>query len=149
VASLRAKLQHAQKNAPLERQAQILGNATVQQKRQANPNMDKDVLKKVKSDALTEARKRTGAYKNLIPITQAEWDAIQAGAVSPSMLTDILKNTDPKVYRELSTPKSHLLMTSTKTSRAKAMLMNGYTQAEVAEQLGVSLTTLKTALKKG
>ena len=148
VASLRAKLQHAQKNAPLERQAQILGNAVVRQKLQANPNMDKDVLKKIKSDELDTARKRTGAYKNLVTITEAEWNAIQAGAVSPSMLTDILKNTDPKMYKELATPKTRLKMTDTKVARAKAMLMNGYTQAEVAEQLGVSLTTLKTSLKK-
>lgn len=148
VLSLKAKLQHAQKNAPLERQAQIIGNSIVRQKRQANPEMSADALKKVKNDALKVARERTGASKNLINITPTEWDAIQAGAVSPSMLTDILKNSDPDHYKALATPRTKLKMTSTKVSRAKAMLMSGYTQAEVAENLGVSLTTLKTSLKE-
>ena len=147
VLSLKAKLQHAQKNAPLERQAQLIGNVQVRLKRQANPDMTTEQLKKIKNDALREARNRTGASRNMIEITKDEWDAIQAGAISPSMLSSILRNTKPEDYKALATPRTPLKMTSSKTSRAKAMLMSGYTQAEVAEALGVSLTTLKTAIK--
>jgi hypothetical protein len=147
VLSLKAKLQRAQENAPLERQAQLIGNSIIRQKRQANPDMSKEALKKLKNDTLKEARERTGASKNMIDITPREWDAIQAGAVSPSMLTDILNNTKPEKYKALATPRTQLKMTATKVNRAKAMLMAGYTQAEVAENLGVSLTTLKTSLK--
>ena len=92
-------------------------------------------------------RVRTGAYKHRIPITQSEWDAIQAGAISTDKLVKILNNTDIDRIRELATPRQHVLMDSSNTARAKGMLDRGYTQAEVAAQLGVSLTTLKEALK--
>lgn len=149
VASLDAKLRLALRNRPLERQAQILANSVVSSKRAANPDMESATLKKIKSQALTEARTRTGARKQRIEITDSEWKAIQAGAITNNKLTQILNNTDLDLVRQLSTPRAKLLMTSTKTARANAMLAAGYTQAEVADALGVSLTTLKTSLSGG
>jgi hypothetical protein len=149
VASLDAKLRLALRNRPLERQAQILANSVVSAKRASNPDMDSATLKKIKSQALTEARTRTGAKKQRIEITDSEWKAIQAGAITNNKLTQILSNTDLDLVRKLSTPRTKLLMTSTKTARANAMLAAGYTQAEVADALGVSLTTLKTSLSGG
>lgn len=146
VDSLNAKLNLALRNRPLERQAQIVANVTLSAKRAANPNMDSDTVKKIKTQALEEARSRTGASKSLIQVTDKEWDAIQAGALSNSKLESILDNADMTRIKTLATPKTPKLMTSSKTSRAKAMLAQGYTQAQVAEQLGVSLTTLKTVL---
>ena len=145
VASLDAKLRIAIRNRPLERQAQLIANATVRAKRDANPEMDKDTLKKIKFQALAEARVRTGAGKQRIVITDKEWEAIQAGAISASKLNDILTNADTDRVKELASPKSAKLMTSSKTTRAKAMLASGYTRAEVAKALGVSLTTLDEA----
>jgi DNA-binding CsgD family transcriptional regulator len=146
VNSLRAKLNVALKNAPLERQAQLLANATVKAKRDANPDMDKAELKKIQGMALTQARIRTGAGKKRIDITPQEWAAIQAGAVSNNTLTQILTNADLDKVKELATPRSAVLMTTTKTNRAKSMVAAGYTQAEIADALGVSLTTLKTVV---
>ena len=148
VASLNAKLNIARKNAPLERQAQAIANSIVSQKRQARPDLDAADIKKIKNLALTEARIRTGAGKQRIQITDSEWAAIQAGAISHSKLKDILDNSDLDRVRKLATPKIDKLMTSTKTLRAKAMLASGATQAEVAQALGVSLTTLKTSLEE-
>jgi hypothetical protein len=149
VASLNAKLNIAKKNRPRERQAQVLANTIYSQKLQANPNLDDADKKKVKNQALQEARYRTGAHKDRIKPTQAEWDAIQAGAISKSKLEDILNNADLDTIKKLATPKQEVLMTSTKRLRAKAMLDSGYTQAEVANALGVSLTTLKTSISEG
>lgn len=147
VASLNAKLNIARKNAPLERQAQSIANAIVSQKRQARPDLDDADIRKIKNQALTEARIRTGAGKKRIEITDQEWAAIQAGAISNSKLKDILDNSNLDRVRQLATPRVDKLMTSTKTARAKAMLESGATQAEVAQALGVSLTTLKTSLQ--
>lgn len=146
VNTLRAKLNVALKNAPLERQAQLLANATVKAKKDANPDMDKAELKKIQGMALTQARIRTGAGKKRIDITPQEWAAIQAGAVSNNTLTQILTNADLDRVKELATPRSAVLMSSTKTNRAKSMLAAGYTQAEIADALGVSLSTLKTVV---
>lgn len=146
VASLNAKLNIALKNAPLERNAQVIANAVISQKRAHNPDLEPSELKKMKAQALAEARARTGAGKQRIEITDGEWAAIQAGAISTNKLNQILANSDLEKVKQLATPKVKLLMTSTKTSRAKAMLESGYTQAEVADALGVSLTTLKTSI---
>lgn len=145
VRSLEAKLSLAVKNRPLERQAQLIANSVIKAKRDANPNMEPETLKKLKFQALTEARIRTGAGKERIRITDGEWEAIQANAISASKLNDILNNADMDLVRDLATPRTQKLMTSAKTSRANAMLAAGYTRAEVASALGVSLTTLDEA----
>lgn len=146
VSSLNAKLNLALRNAPLERQAQVLANATYAAKRRANPDMDPAETKKIKSQALAEARSRTQAKKAQIQITDNEWAAIQSGAISTNKLDQILRNADLDLVKKLATPKSELMMNSAKTNRAKAMLSSGYTQAEVADALGVSVTTLKKGL---
>ncbi len=148
VESLNAQLNLALKNAPLERQAQAVANSIVSARRRANPDMDSDDLKKIQRQALEEGRYRTGAKKNRIIITQPEWDAIQAGAFFPSKLDTILRHSNLDQVRKLATPKKQTLMTSTKAARAQAMLARGYTQAEVAEALGVSLSTLKLSLSE-
>jgi hypothetical protein len=148
VANLDHKLNLALRNAPLERQAQVIANAIVSQKRQANPDLEPSEIKKLKSQALTEARIRTGAKKHRIELTDAEWKAIQAGAISSSKLNKILSNADLDQIKKLATPKSAKTMTSAKKNRAMAMLAAGYTQAEVADALGVSLTTLKETINE-
>lgn len=149
VASLNSKLNNAIKNRPLERQAQALTSAVVSQKRQANPNMDPADVKKIRQQALNEMRNRTGAAKERIHITPSEWDAIQAGAISNDKLERILEEADLEQIKKLATPKPEILMTPTYVSRAKTMAASGYTQAEIARALGVSLTTLKTGLDEG
>lgn len=146
VDTLRAKLRVAQRNAPLERNAQLLANAAVRAKMDANPDMDKAELKKLKGQELTKARIRTGAGKQRIEITDQEWAAIQAGAISNNTLTQILTHADLDRVKELATPREKIVMTESKTNRAKAMVELGYTQAEIADQLGVSLSTLKTVV---
>lgn len=149
VQSLRDKLSIAQRNRPLERQAQLLANAAVQAKKDANPDMDPSDLKKLQGQELAKARARTGAGKKRIDITPQEWAAIQAGAISNNTLTQILSNADLDKVKELATPRTTLKMTDAKATRARSMLASGYTQAEVADALGVSLTTLKTTIEGG
>ncbi|MGW8178053.1 MAG: helix-turn-helix domain-containing protein [bacterium] len=149
VASLDAKIHIAKLNRPLERQAQSLASAEYSAKRRADPNMTSDQEKKVRSQALAKARARTGAKKSPIDITPDEWRAIQAGAISTNKLSTILDNADLDQVKKYATPKAAVLMSPSKTSRAQALLRTGATQAEVAAQLGVSLTTLKRALAEG
>jgi predicted transcriptional regulator len=148
VDSLRAKLNAAKKNAPLERQAQALAAAQVSQRRQANPGMEEADVKKIKNQALTEARIRTGAKKHAIDITQAEWNAIQAGAVSHNMLEEVLRHADMETVKKLATPKSQPKLTATERTRAKVMADSGFTQAEIAQQLGVSQSTVSAAISE-
>ncbi len=79
-------------------------------------------------------------------MTDQEWAAIQAGAISNHKLTQILDNMDADVVKKLATPREALLMTPIKSTRAKAMWNLGYTQSEIADALGVSVSTLDTVL---
>ena len=146
VSSLDAQLKIALANKPLERQAQIVANETLALKKAAKPNMDKDEIKKIKGQALTEARNRVGADKTAIKISDREWEAIQAGAVSDSKLASILNNTDDKQVKQLAMPKATPLMSDLKILRAQNMARQGHTQAEIADALGVSTTTLNKAI---
>lgn len=147
VESLNAKLNRALKNAPLERQAQVVANAWVAQKKRANPDMDGADLKKIKGQALDEARIRTGAGKTRIDLTDREWQAIQQGAISNHKLEQILNNTDMEKIRKLATPRKNPAMSTVMATRARNMLNSGYTLAEVSDALGVSLSTLNANLE--
>lgn len=146
VESLHAKLDLARRNKPKERQAQIIAKSIMDQKLKAHGEIDPPTLKKEKARALAQARIRTNAEKQLIRPTPQEWAAIQAGAISNHQLTQILKSADIDAIKALATPNVPKLMSPAKMGRAADMLANGFTQAEVADQLGVSLTTLKDAL---
>ena len=144
VASLKAKLVIANQNRPLERQSLVIANANTNARKQANPDLDKDSIKKIERQELERARTRMGANKKLrrVEITPKEWDAIQAGAVSNNQLEQILSNTDIEAVRKYATPRKTVLMTTRNVARAKSLLASGKTRAEVASILGVSLTTL-------
>ena len=147
VESLNAKLKVAKSNAPKERMAQLIANSIVNAKKEDNPDMEKDELKKVKSQALAKARVQTGANKKRIDITQLEWEAIQAGAISSSRLADILKNTDTDKIRKLATPKDNGEISSAKQSRIRSLSSSGATIEQIATALGISTSTVVKYMK--
>ena len=145
VKSLNAKLNIALKNAPLERQAQIIANRVLAEKLEANPNVEDGRIKKLKGQALTEARRRVGATKQRIDIEPKEWEAIQVGAISTNKLSQIIDNTNLDKLKALATPRATQQLSTAKQTRIKSMLRLGYTQAEIADHLGVS-TSLVSGL---
>ena len=146
IQSLNAKLNTALLNKPRERQAQLMTNSLFYKNRK--PDMDPDAEKKLKTRSLAQARAATGAKKALIDITDREWEAIQARAISSTKLDQILNNADIDKVKKLATPKQ-VKMTSAKATRAKSLLDRGYTYAEVAQQMGVSTSTIRDAIKEG
>lgn len=148
VETLDAKLNLALRNSPLERQAQVIANTIFKQKKDANPDLDKDQIKKLKTQALTEARIRVGAQKKEIEITPQEWEAIQSGAITPNRLSDILDHADLDKVKQLATPKVRPVMSDSKKNSAVIMLRNGYSYADVADHLGVSVNTLMRSLSE-
>ena len=143
VESLQNKLNIALANSPRERQAQLIANKVIAEKR--TPDMQKDQLKKLKQQAIAAARVRTGAdgASSRITIEPDEWKAIQSGAVSTKMLTDIIRFSDSDRLKQLATPKKEDSISLSTANRAKGMLKNGRTYAEVAEALGVSVSTVQ------
>lgn len=145
--SLTAKLNIALKNAPRERQAQAIANSVVTAKEQENPDMTKSEKKKAKSQALSAARTSVGAKRENIKITDREWEAIQAGAISENKLYQILNNTDIDDLRARSMPRSTTTLSQAKVNKIKSMQASGYSTSEIAEDLGISSSTVTKYLK--
>lgn len=146
VQSLNDKLALAERNAPRERQALVVANAAYRAKLKANPDLEDSAKRKIKFQELEQARSRMGAGKEKFNITQEEWNAIQAGAITDNKLQRLLTHADIDEVRAYATPRRSSLMTSNMTARARSLFDSGYTRAEVAERLGVSVTTLNAAM---
>ncbi len=146
--SLMSKLNEAAKNNPLERRAQAIANSRVKAKQDANPDLTKKELKKIKDREINNARAEVGAgsKQNKITITEREWEAIQAGAITDNKLTQILRYSDKTVVRQMATPKAVKQLSTAQVSRAKSMLASGYTYAEIAEKMGKSTSTISKYL---
>ena len=148
VQSLEAKLDISERNAPRERLAQYNAGQAVYQKRAAlGEDMSKKDLKKARQQAITKARAEVGASgkKTRINIEPDEWAAIQAGAISDYKAGKILQKADPDQVRSYALPKATTRLSESTIAKIKGM-SNVYTNAEIAEQLGVSVSTVSRAL---
>lgn len=157
VESLEAKLDIALRNAPKERAAQLYSAAIVQAKKkkykEEGLDWSKDAKTKEAQRALTQGRLRYGAQKSgvkgsSIKITDKEWEAIQNGAVSSNMLKKIIANTDKDLVKKLATPREPNRVSDAKQTRIKAMLDRGFTLQEIADQTGVSVSTVSNISKE-
>jgi DNA-binding CsgD family transcriptional regulator len=144
VSSLDAQLVAAEKNSPRERQARALADRIVREKRDANPGMTAEERKKLSGQVITYTRTIVGAKKPKVVFSDEEWEAVQAGAISTHKLRQLMRHADTTELRQRATPKAEpLAVTIANQNRIAAMIASGYTQSEVAEQLGVSVTTVK------
>ena len=146
VQSLDAKLDISMKNKPRERQAQIIATSIYKAKTQDNLDISKEDKKKIKQQAISKARDRVGAKRELIDITDREWEAIQAGAIHANKLKQILNRADMDKVRERATPREYKVVTDAKKARIKAYAGMGKTNAEIAQALGVSVSTVSKYL---
>lgn len=149
VESLESKLNNALLNATRERAAQRKANAIVSEKQLSNPDMSKSDLKKERQRAISSSRIAVGSIKRKdrnIDITDKEWEAIQAGAISENKLVSILNNTDIDRLRALATPKAAVQVNEAKKNRIKAM-SGSYTIEQIATKLGLSTSTVSKYLK--
>ena len=133
-------------NAPKERRAQTLANSIVQAKKDANPDLTSKELKKIGQQALDQTRRKVGAKRELVYITDKEWEAIQAGAISAAKLKTLLNNADMDRVKQLATPRNTNELDVNKVNRIKALSSNGYTNSEIANKLGVSVSTIRKYL---
>lgn len=150
VSSLNTKLNTALLNATREREAQRRANAEINAKKLANPNMKKDDLKKISQKALSNSRSDVGSISRRdrnIEITDREWEAIQAGAISENKLIQILNNADSDKLRQRATPRASTELSSAKINRIKALAANDVSLGEIANKLGISTSVVSKYLK--
>lgn len=140
VAELRAQINVARKAKPLERQAQVIANGVVDAKVRSNPDMSYKDRAKVTAMALKTARQRLGYDRNATRIrpTPLQYRAIQEGAVSQSMIDQILESADLDHLKALAMPKQTHPLTRRQANRISIYRKNGSTVAEIADALGIS-----------
>lgn len=149
VASLTEKVRRAKMNSPRERKAQALAGAIVAEKFASNPEMDYEHRQRERARALIQARAAVGAKKEAVIITDEEWEAIQASAVSTALLNSILNNTDQDKFKQRATPHSKASLTPAQEDLARSMYATGmYTIADIADRCGVSSSFIAQFLKK-
>jgi len=144
---LMSQLNVALKNAPRERQAQVMANAAVNAKKQDNPDIKPGEIKKLSQQELTRARNIVGAKRVPITISNREWEAIQAGAISENKLTQILNHVDIDDLRQRATPRTTTSLSTAKINKISSMNTSGYSTADIAKAVGVSPATVSKYLK--
>ena len=150
VSSLEAKLNDALKNSVRERAAVRLASSEIKRKQEADPDMKPGDLKKVSQRTLSKYREEVGSVsrrKRAVQITDREWEAIQAGAISENKLKKILNNSDPDTLRERAMPKAKATLNTAQINRIKAMSASNFTLNQIAEKMNLSPSTISKYLK--
>ena len=148
VKSLMGKLNEATKNSPRERRAALIANSEVNAKKQENKDMSKEELKKLKTQAMNRARATVGAQRMKIEITDKEWEAIQAGAITKTKLRQILNYADMDDVRARAMPKQSQTLSTAQINSIKAKMKTGrYTAQEIAGSYGVSTSYINKLVR--
>ena len=145
VLSMKDKVNQVKINRIKERQAQRMAEVSSKAeiaRRSEDEVLKKDEVSRIKQQALNKARSMVGAERTPVTITDDEWDAVQSNAVSGTLLKELVSFMDDSQLKSLATPRANKQMTDARKSKAKALLANGYTIAQVAEALGVSSSTI-------
>ena len=143
VKSLDDKYKRALQNAPRERRAQLDANRKLFYQKRDNPEMTYEEERKFSGQAITASRKKYNPNgKDRIVISDREWEAIQARAISPNKLENILGHCDMDELKKRAMPKHSVAISSAKESIAKAMKAQGYSGKEIADRLGISTSSV-------
>jgi DNA-directed RNA polymerase specialized sigma24 family protein len=100
--------------------------------------LDSTTRSKIRGQCIEYARKATNAHKDRIVFTDRQVEAINAGAISPTTLSQLLDNADKKEYTKAFLPKSSRI-----PDNKREMIKQLYSQAnwsyeEIAEKVGIS-----------
>lgn len=142
VSSLEKKLNDAKKNKPREQQAQLVANQIVSARLSDNPGASKEEKKKIKGQALRQARAATGAQKQRVTFSDKEWEAIQHNALSSSKVGELLKNADKEEYTKRALPRTSRISDST-AQRINSLLNAGWTRNQIVDAGYASMDTIE------
>ena len=142
VQDLNYKLDEALRNSPRERHAQMIVASQMKAWSSDNPHATNEERGKKSAQLLAKARAAVGAKRNNIYITDKQWAAIQAGAITKSKLLEIIDHADKDRLKQLSMPQNFAKVSKAQVSRMKSLSSRGYTNEEIASQLGISTSTV-------
>lgn len=142
VKSLKDKIAISAANAPRERKAQMITNTTMKAMKEDNPGMSKEEIKKATNRTLLKARDQVGAKRVTLEVTDKEWEAIQAGAISENTLLKILNYADKDKLKERATPRASNELSDVQKAKIKRLKKRGYSTEQIAKAVGCSTSTV-------
>ena len=157
VAELKADIAIAKANKPKEQTAQAMATAAVQAKLKEHPEWreDKDKVKKMKNQTLTEMRRRVGANKKgvYVRLDARKIEAMNAGALSSSNIIAVINNCDKDEFKRLALPRGTNALSASDQLKIRHLVeaskgkKNGYTIDEIAKIVGCSASSVKKYAK--
>ena len=150
VDDLMNQLNTALLNTTRERAAQRLANIEVEERISADNTLTKGDIKKLRQRSISKYRQEVGSVsrsKRSINISDKQWEAIQAGAISETKLKQILNNTDIDQLRQRATPRSSTQLSQAKINKIKAMSASNYTLKQIADDMDLPTSTVYSYLK--
>jgi DNA-binding CsgD family transcriptional regulator len=150
VSELEARLNEAMKNSPKERAAQRMTAVEVRERKRLNPDMKGDDERKLSQRTVTKYRKELGTINRrsrAITISDKEWEAIQAGAISENKLKKILQYSDADSLRQRAMPTNKKGLNTAQINRIKRMADSNYTLQQIADAMGISTSAVSKYLK--
>lgn len=146
VKAIKNKVAEAKKNHPRERKAQTIADIKMKAILDDNPSAkeDKEQWGKIKQRTLAEARKAVGSVRPHFDVTDREWEAIQAGGVSSTLLSELINYVGVDKLASRATPRNSSNALPTKDINRIQNLYNSgsYTVADIADAVGCSTSTV-------
>ena len=150
VSELEAALNNALKNSVKERTATRFAASEINERKRTQPDLKSEDIRKLSQRSMSKYREQVGAAtrrERNITITDRQWEAIQAGAISENKLKTILANSDPDSLRQKAMPRKTSGLTNAQISRIRAMNNSNFTINQIAEKMNVSPSVVSKYLK--
>lgn len=150
VSELEAALNNALKNSVKERTATRFAASEINERKRNQPDLKSEDIRKLSQRSMSKYREQVGAAtrrERNITITDRQWEAIQAGAISENKLKAILANSDPDSLRQKAMPRKTSGLTNAQISRIRAMNNSNFTINQIAEKMNVSPSVVSKYLK--
>ena len=150
VSELEAALNNALKNSVKERTATRFAASEINERKRTQPDLKSEDIRKLSQRTMSKYREQVGAAtrrERNITITDRQWEAIQAGAISENKLKQILDNSDPDSLRQKAMPKKISGLTNAQVARIRAMNNSNFTINQIAEKMNVSPSVVSKYLK--
>ena len=150
VSELEAALNNALKNSVKERTATRFAASEINERKRTQPDLKNEDIRKLSQRSMSKYREQVGAAtrrERNITITDRQWEAIQAGAISENKLKTILANSDPDSLRQKAMPRKTSGLTNAQISRIRAMNNSNFTINQIAEKMNVSPSVVSKYLK--
>ena len=150
VSELEAALNNALKNSVKERTATRFAASEINERKRTQPDLKSEDIRKLSQRSMSKYRELVGSAtrrERNITITDRQWEAIQAGAISENKLKSILANSDPDSLRQKAMPRKTSGLTNAQISRIRAMNNSNFTINQIAEKMNVSPSVVSKYLK--